>query len=107
MLRFTTNEAVSADSSRDILLRSTLGERRPVNDIRCLQGMIEHSNLIVTAWDGQLLIGIEAFDEDRGQQRALFAWDRKVPDHAVDYGVPRTGLPEDEQQTRRIKTVRR
>jgi hypothetical protein len=71
--------------------------------------MIEHSNLIVTAWDGQLLIGIEAFDEDRGQQRALalFAWDRKVPDHAVDYGVPRTGLPEDEQQTRRIKTVRR
>ena len=32
---------------------------------------------------------IEAFDEDRGQQRslALFAWDRKVPDHAADYGV--------------------
>ena len=28
---------------------------------------------------------IEAFDEDRGQQRALalFAWDRKVPDHAL------------------------
>ena len=32
---------------------------------------------------------IEGFDEDRGQQRALalFAWDRKVPDHAADYGV--------------------
>jgi len=32
---------------------------------------------------------IEAFDEDRGRQRslALFAWDRKVPDHAADYGV--------------------
>ena len=32
---------------------------------------------------------IEAFDEDGGQQRALalFAWDRKVPDHATDYGV--------------------
>jgi len=32
---------------------------------------------------------IEAFDEDRGQQRslALFAWDRKVPDHAAEYGV--------------------
>jgi transposase len=32
---------------------------------------------------------IEAFDEDRGGQRslALFAWDRKVPDHAADYGV--------------------
>lgn len=32
---------------------------------------------------------IEAFDEDRGGQRALalFAWDRQVPDHATDYGV--------------------
>jgi hypothetical protein len=32
---------------------------------------------------------IEAFDEDRGGQRALalFAWDRKVPGHAADYGV--------------------
>ena len=58
MLRFTTNEAVSADSLRDILLRSTLGERRPVDDIRCLQGMIEQSNLIVTAWEDQLLVGI-------------------------------------------------
>lgn len=32
---------------------------------------------------------IEAFDEDRGQQRtlALFAWDREIPDHAAAYGV--------------------
>ena len=32
---------------------------------------------------------IEGFDEDRGQQRALalFAWDRRIPDHAADYGV--------------------
>ena len=57
MLRFTTNEAVSADIFRDVLLRSTLDERRPVDDIHCFK-MIEHSNLIVTAWDGQLLVGI-------------------------------------------------
>ena len=32
---------------------------------------------------------IEGFDEDRGRQRplALFAWDREIPDHTVDYGV--------------------
>jgi ribosomal protein S18 acetylase RimI-like enzyme len=40
------------------MLRSTLDERRPVDDIHCLHGMIEHSNLIVTAWDGELLVGI-------------------------------------------------
>ena len=85
MLRFTKNEAVSAASFRDILLRSTLGERRPVDDPHCLQGMIEHSNLIVTAWDGQLLVGIARSVTD-------FHYCCYLSDLAVDVAYQRQGI---------------
>ena len=37
---------------------STLGERRPVDDRQIMADMIRHANLVVTAWENQLLIGI-------------------------------------------------
>ena len=37
---------------------STLGERRPINDPGTLAAMIENANLVVTAWDGDELVGI-------------------------------------------------
>lgn len=37
---------------------STLGERRPIDDPQIVSHMIEHANLVVTAWDGDLLVGI-------------------------------------------------
>jgi predicted N-acetyltransferase YhbS len=37
---------------------STLGERRPIDDPASVQSMLEHANLVVTAWDGGLLVGI-------------------------------------------------
>ena len=37
---------------------STLGERRPVNDRDRMAGMLCHANLVVTAWDGEVLVGI-------------------------------------------------
>ena len=85
MLRFTTDEVVSAESFRNILLRSTLGERRPVDDIDCLRGMIKHSNLIVTAWDGQLLVGIARSVTD-------FHYCCYLSDLAVDVAYQRRGI---------------
>ncbi|HEY5812696.1 MAG TPA: GNAT family N-acetyltransferase [Terrimicrobiaceae bacterium] len=85
MLRFTANEAVSVDSFRDVLLRSTLAERRPVDDTRCLQGMIEHSTLIVAAWDGQLLVGIARSVTD-------FHYCCYLSDLAVDVAYQRQGI---------------
>lgn len=41
-----------------LLKNSTLGERRPIEDEKCLTGMINNSNLIISAWDDQKLIGI-------------------------------------------------
>jgi GNAT superfamily N-acetyltransferase len=38
--------------------RSTLGARRPVDRPDIFAGMINNSNLIVTAWDAERLVGI-------------------------------------------------
>ena len=37
---------------------SGLGERRPVDDPDIFADMLRHANLTVTAWDGELLVGI-------------------------------------------------
>ena len=37
---------------------STLGDRRPVDDRECMFRMMQEANLIVTAWDNDLLVGI-------------------------------------------------
>ncbi len=37
---------------------STLGERRPVENRPVMEAMIQNANLIITAWDGDTLVGI-------------------------------------------------
>ncbi len=37
---------------------STLGERRPIDDRAIVAQMISQANLVVTAWEGALLVGI-------------------------------------------------
>lgn len=42
----------------DLLNRSTLGERRPVDDPKSITAMLRHANLLCTAWDGDKLVGV-------------------------------------------------
>lgn len=42
----------------DVLNGSGLGERRPVDDVECINGMLENSNLMVSAWEDNALVGI-------------------------------------------------
>lgn len=58
MITYRSDDTITADEFRDILVRSTLGERRPVDDLHRLSAMLEHANLIVTARDGSKLVGI-------------------------------------------------
>ena len=37
---------------------STLGERRPIDDEGIVVDMLSHANLMVSAWDGQSMVGI-------------------------------------------------
>jgi GNAT superfamily N-acetyltransferase len=39
-------------------LYDSSGLQRPTNDAERIAGMYQHSNLIVTAWDGPLLVGV-------------------------------------------------
>jgi ribosomal protein S18 acetylase RimI-like enzyme len=55
---YAVEKNLSPHEFRQILLDSTLGERRPVNDIGRLKSMVEHANLIVTARQEGHLIGV-------------------------------------------------
>jgi len=57
-IEYRINAAVSADQFISLLISSTLGERRPVDDRDCIEGMVNNSNLMITAWDDEKLIGI-------------------------------------------------
>lgn len=54
-IKYEINKQITTVQFIELLEKSTLGERRPVHDQVCMQGMIENSNLMVSAWhDGQL-----------------------------------------------------
>jgi GNAT superfamily N-acetyltransferase len=57
-IRYETSRQISADEFIDLLKRSTLAARRPVDDPKCIQAMLQHANLLCTAWDGEKLVGI-------------------------------------------------
>ncbi|QHS56910.1 GNAT family N-acetyltransferase [Mucilaginibacter sp. 14171R-50] len=76
---------LNADEFIDVLNRSTLAERRPVDDAERIKDMLQNANLIVTArLDGKLI----------GLSRALtdFAFCTYLSDLAVDQAYQRSGI---------------
>ena len=57
-IEYKINSPITADQFLELLIKSTLSERRPIDDRECMEGMVENSNLTVTAWDGEKLVGI-------------------------------------------------
>ncbi|MCD8482046.1 MAG: GNAT family N-acetyltransferase [Verrucomicrobia bacterium] len=57
-IRYEYNQKISREEFTGLLKRSTLAERRPVEDISCMEAMLKHGNLLCTAWDGEKLIGV-------------------------------------------------
>lgn len=57
-IEYAINEPITTDQFIELLTRSTLSERRPVDNRECLSGMISNSNLTVTAWHEGELVGI-------------------------------------------------
>jgi len=55
---YKVNDKITCEQLVDVLNRSTLGERRPVEDRDRIASMLEHANLLCTAWDGDLLVGV-------------------------------------------------
>lgn len=57
-IRYDTSTSITPEEFADLLRRSTLGERRPVDDPDCLHAMLKYSNLLCTAWDDKKLVGV-------------------------------------------------
>jgi GNAT superfamily N-acetyltransferase len=84
-LRYETSQPASSGEFVDLLRRSTLAERRPVHDPKCIQAMLRHANLLCTAWDDETLVGIA---------RALtdFEYCCYLSDLAVDVKYQKAGI---------------
>jgi len=55
---YKLNTVITTEQFLELLNESTLGERRPIEDYDCIKGMLKNSNLVITAWDKNKLIGI-------------------------------------------------
>lgn len=49
---------LSTEEFIDILNRATLGERRPVDDLECIESMIKNADIIVTAVIDDNIVGV-------------------------------------------------
>jgi ribosomal protein S18 acetylase RimI-like enzyme len=57
-IEYFVNKHVSTEQFIGLLQSTTLGTRRPIDNLERIQGMLDNSNLIVTAWNGSILVGI-------------------------------------------------
>lgn len=85
MIEYRDNAIISAEQAIDLYTRSTLGERRPINNIQTFEAMIKNANLTITAWDGEKLVGISRSLTD-------FAYVAYLADLAVDQQYQRSGI---------------
>lgn len=76
---------INSDEFIDLLRRSTLGQRRPIDDPGCIRAMLDHADLLCTAWDGPKLIGLARSVTD-------FAYCCYLSDLAVDLAHQKQGI---------------
>lgn len=76
---------LTAEEFIDLLVRSTLAERRPVDDLEAMRGMVRNASLIVTARVEGLLVGVSRAITD-------FAYCTYLSDLAVDEKHHRQGI---------------
>jgi ribosomal protein S18 acetylase RimI-like enzyme len=85
MIQYQIEENVTLEEFRTVLLNSTLGERRPVDEAERLLAMLQHGNLIVTARDNGKLIGVSRSLTD-------YAFCTYLSDLAVDVAYQKMGI---------------
>jgi GNAT superfamily N-acetyltransferase len=85
MIHYRNDAKVGAEDAIDLYVRSTLGERRPINSKDTFEAMLKNANLTITAWDQDKLIGIARSLTD-------FAYVNYLADLAVDQQYQRRGI---------------
>ena len=85
MIEYRTGNNLDIDQVIEMYVASTLGERRPVADRDRMADMLRNANLVITAWDGDLLVGISRSMTD-------FAYATYLSDLAVRESHQRLGI---------------
>ncbi len=85
MISYKTGNDLDLDAVIDLYHASTLGQRRPVNDRARMEQMVRNANLVITAWDGDLLVGISRSLSD-------FSYATYLSDLAVRESHQRQGI---------------
>jgi len=85
LISYRTGNDLDLDAVIELYVDSTLGERRPVSDRTRMRRMLEHANLVVTAWDGARMVGISRSLTD-------FVYATYLSDLAVRKSYQRTGI---------------
>ena len=85
MIYYSNTVLLSPAEFIDLLHRSTLAERRPVDDAEAIAGMLANADLTLTAWDGELLVGVARSVTD-------FTYCCYLSDLAVDVAYQRQGI---------------
>lgn len=57
-ITYRTGNDLDLDRIIELYRSCTLGARRPLDDREIAEGMLKHANLVITAWDGDLSVGI-------------------------------------------------
>jgi len=84
-IRYETSRRITEAEFVDVLRRSTLAERRPVDDLRCVTAMLLNATLLCTAWEGPKLVGVARSVTD-------FEYCCYLSDLAVDQEYQRLGI---------------
>lgn len=84
-IAYRDDAKITVEATIDLYKRSTLGERRPVDRSDIFEGMLNNSNLTITAWHGERLVGISRSLTD-------FTYVAYLADLAVDAEYQRHGI---------------
>jgi GNAT superfamily N-acetyltransferase len=82
---YSSSKEITAEQFIDLLKRSTLAHRRPVNDINRINKILKYGNVLVTAWAGDLLVGVSRALSD-------FSYCTYLSDLAVDEKFQHQGI---------------
>ena len=82
---YRNDAKISSTDFIDVLKRSTLSARRPVDEPQRIATMIEHGNILITAWSGNILVGVSRALSD-------FSFCCYLSDLAVDEAFQHQGI---------------
>jgi predicted N-acetyltransferase YhbS len=103
MITYQIEKNLSPTEFINVLNKSTLGKRRPVNELDRISKMLEHGNLIITARENNVLIGVARSLTD-------FQYCTYLSDIAVDEQYQKQGIGKElikltKQETPKAKLI--